>query len=168
MPALLADRRQWGVHRGDVVRSEASVQLAAHIASVGGGSLGAKAAAQRRCEAEGSKRRLLFARRAETATVTKAGREGHVQLEIHCIAVSIFVPRISSVGLRAVREGCCSCAMRACLRRADSAHNSVAMCRQGRDIHSQVTRTRTQARCPRWPLLCGRDRGMSSTSRSRW
>ena len=168
MPALLADGRQWVVHRGNVVRSKASVQLAAHIASVGGGNLGAKGAAQRRREAECSKRRLLLARRAETGTVTKAGGEGHVQLEIHCTVVSIFVPRISSVGLRAVREGCCSCAMRACTPESGQRTQQRGHAQTGRDIHSQVTRTRTQGRCPRWPLLCGRERGMSSTSRSRW
>lgn len=69
-------------------------------------------------------------------------------------------PRSSSVGLRAVREGCSSCATRACP--LDSAHNSGVCCRQGRYIHSQVTRTGAQGRCPRWPLWCGRERKMSS------
>lgn len=62
LPALLADWRQGGVESGYVVRGEAAVQLATHIASGGGGSLGAKGAAQRRGEAKGSERRLLLAR----------------------------------------------------------------------------------------------------------
>lgn len=62
LSALLADRRQWSVEGRYVVRGEASVQLATHIANVCVGSLGAKAAAHRRGEAQGSERLLLLAR----------------------------------------------------------------------------------------------------------
>lgn len=79
------------------------MQLATHVARVGAGLLGAKGAAQRRGEAEASEGGLLLAGRAETAAVPNASGKGHGQLEIHCITVSLAVPRSSSVGLRAVR-----------------------------------------------------------------
>lgn len=116
LPALLADWRQGGVDSGYVVGGKAPVQLPTHIARVRAGRLGAKGAAQRRGEAEASERRLLLAGGAKAAAVANAGGKGHGQLEIHCTTVSTSVSRIiiTSVGLGAVREGCCSCARCAC------------------------------------------------------
>lgn len=126
LPALLAYGRQRGVEGGYVVGGEASMQLATHIASTRAGGVGGKGAAQRGGEAEGGKRLLLLARGAQTAAVANAGGEGHVQLEIHCIAVRMAVPRIwSRWGREGGEEGCCSWghAARACPRR--TAHTTA-------------------------------------------
>lgn len=62
LPTLLADWRQRRINSRYIVRREASVQLATHIARIGACCLGTKGAAQGRRETKTSERRLLLAR----------------------------------------------------------------------------------------------------------